>query len=246
MRGRYFSLAGCAAACLLALAISPAASAQMRSLNAEIEALGARVERLEDRAAVERVQRVYGYYVDYSQFYDVADLFAVDSRLEIGGRGVFLGKTHVFQYLEQLGPTMGPVHDSMYTHQQFQPLITVADDGQTAAARWAPFVMAGSVWGDVTYENRYVEEDGVWKISSLKAPFNMYTEYLRGWGEYAEPNTRPDSWLPPPDLPPTVVYLTYPNFHLEPYHFENQVTGRVAPPPNPAAGGLALVADEPP
>jgi hypothetical protein len=233
-------LSGAAALTLAALA-APAATAQMRALQAEIDALGGRVERLHDLRQIERLQSAYGYYVDVSQFYDVVDLFAWDSRVEIGGRGVFLGKPHVYAYMEQLGTTMAPAYDVMYTHQQLQPLITVAEDGRTAQARWAPLVMAGSVWGDVTYENAYVKEDGVWKIQSLKAPFNMYTEFLQGWAKYAEPNTRPESWLPPPDLPPSAAYLTYPNFHIEPYHFANPVTGRMAPPPNPAAGGVAAM-----
>lgn len=240
MRGALLS----AAALVVA---SPALGQELRAartLAEDIEALGERVERLEDRLAVERLQRAYGYYVDVSQFYDVVDLFAWESRVEIGGRGVFIGKTHVYEYMEQLGTTMAPAYDSMYTHQQLQPLITVAADGETAEARWAPLVMAGSVWGDVTYENRYVKEDGVWKIQSLKAPFNMYTEFLRGWAEYAEPNTRPESWLPPPDLPPTAAYNTYPNYYVEPFHFPNPVTGRMAPPPDPRAGGIALAAGE--
>jgi hypothetical protein len=231
------------AALTFAAATHAAAQTEPRSvsaLSADIDALDARITRLEDTAAIERLQRAYGYYVDVSQFYDVTDLFAADSRLEIGGRGVFLGKARVFQYMRELGPTMAPAHDVMYTHQQLQPLVTLAPDGETAAARWAPFVMAGAVWGDVTYENRYVKEDGVWKIQSLRAPFNMYTEYTAGWAVRTEPNTRPESWAPPPDLPPSVVTLTFPNYHVEPFHFANPVTGRTAPPPHPAAGGTAL------
>ncbi len=193
-----------AVALTAAPAYAQSESRAVRDLRAEVEALGARVGRLEDVSAVENLQRAYGYYVDFSQFYDVADLFAQDSTLEIGGRGVFVGKPRVFAYLEQLGPTMAPVRDGMYFHQQLQPLVTLAPDGESAAARWAPLVMAGSVWGDVTYENRYVKDDGVWKIRALRAPFNMYTEYAQGWARQAEPNTRPESWLPPPDLPPSV------------------------------------------
>ena len=48
---------------------------------------------------------------------------------------------------------------------------------------------------------------------------------------------------PPPDLPPSRLYLTYPNFFVAPFHYPNPVTGREAPPPNPAAGGLAPMED---
>lgn len=95
-------------------------------------------------------------------------------------------------------------------------------------------------WGDATYENDYVKEDGVWKIRTLHAPFNMFTSYAEGWAWNNVPNTRPESFPPPPDLPPTVVYLTYPNYYNEPFHYSNPVTGRDAPPPDPAAGGTAF------
>jgi hypothetical protein len=55
----------------------------------------------------------------------------------------------------------------------------------------------------------------------------------------ATPNTRPDSFPPPPDLPPTVIYLTYPSYFVEPYHYPNPVTGRPMPLPSPVAGGVA-------
>ena len=48
----------------------------------------------------------------------------------------------------------------------------------------------------------------------------------------------PEKWPPWPDLPPTVVYLSYPNFYVEPFDYPNPVTGEVAPPPSPRAGGL--------
>ena len=216
-----------------------------RALRADLDALGAEVVRLEDAAAVERLQKTYGYYVDFSQFYDVVDLFAEDSQLEIGGRGVFLGKARIFAYMRELGPTMGPVRDGMYFHQQFQPVVTLSEDGSSAAARLAAFVMAGSVWGDVTYENHYVKgEDGLWRIASLRAPFSMYAEYADGWAVNPSVNTRPESWAPPPDRPPSVVTLMFPNYYVAPFHYRNPVTGRLAPPPDPRAGGVSLSAGQ--
>jgi hypothetical protein len=138
---------------------------------------------------------------------------------------------------------MAPVRGIMFNHQQFQPIVTVAPDGETAESRLQAFVMAVAQWGDVTYENDYVKEDGVWKIRSLFAPFNMYTDYSAGWAQNARPANRPDSFGPPPDLPPSTVTLNYPNFYVAPFHFANPVTGRPAPPPNPAAGGVAAMAD---
>ena len=232
------------AATLAALALTAPASAQSLSqLRADVEALGERVERLEDVSELERLQRAYGYYVDKSQYYDVADLFAQDATLEIGGRGVFVGKQRAFEYVSGLGPSMAPVRGIMFNHQQFQPITTLSEDGETASMRLSAFVMAVAQWGDVTYENTYVKEDGVWRIKTLFAPFNMYTDYVAGWAENARPANRPESFGAPPDLPPSVVTLNYPGFYNAPFHYPNPVTGRPMPDLNPAAGGAADMAD---
>lgn len=209
--------------------------------------LSRRIERIEDARACEKLQRAYGYYVDKAMWDDVADLFVDASTLEIGGRGVFLGKKRVLEYMGiGLGPT-GPQREQIINHQQFQGIVTVAEDGASARGRWRAFVIGGSSWaplnwGDCLYENHYRKVDGVWVIDKLHAPFTMYTLYKDGWHKATTPNTRPESFPPPPDLPPTVVYLTYPNYYCEPFHYPNPVTGKVAPPPNPAAGGVADMA----
>jgi hypothetical protein len=214
----------------------------------EIAALSNRVERLEDTRACEKLQRSYGFYVDKSMWDDVADLFVDSSTLEIGGRGVFLGKKRVLEYMGiGLGPT-GPQREQIINHQQFQGIVTVADDGETARGRWRAFVIGGSSWaplnwGDCLYENHYRKLDGVWVMDKLHAPFTMYTLYSEGWHKTTTPNTRPESFPPPPDLAPTIIYLTYPNYYCEPFHYPNPVTGKIAPPPNPAAGGVANMAD---
>ncbi len=228
---------GAAAAFAVALVLAPAASAQMRSLQQEIDALGARVERLEVRAAIERLQGIYGYYVDVSQFYDVVDLFAWDSRVEIGGRGVFLGKERVREYMLTAFGEPGRADGLLIDHQQFQVLATVNPDGRTAEARAVAFVMSSGGWGDCYYENDYEKIDGVWHMKVLHGPFNMYAGYDIGWVDRVITNTFPEKFGVPPDLPPSVVYLAYPSYYAEPFHYPNPVTGQWAPPSDPTAGG---------
>lgn len=229
-------------------ALASECPAEVVDLAGETEALVNRVEALKDIRAIEKLQRAYGYYVDKAMWQDVSDLFGEESTLEIGGRGVFLGKKRVLEYMGiGLGPS-GPQEGQIINHQQFQGIVTLAPDGQRARGRWRAFVIGGSPWaavnwGDVTYENHYVKKEGVWIIDKLRAPFNMYTLYKEGWHKSTTPNTRPESFPPPPDLPPTIIYLTYPNFYNEPFHYANPVTGALAPPPNRAAGGVAPMAN---
>jgi hypothetical protein len=215
-------------------------AAELQALETELNALGDRIERLEDLTEVEIVQDAYGYYVDKAQWRSVANLFGPRSTLEIGGKGVFIGTERVFEYMTVgLGP-IGPRDNSLIDHQQFQCLPTVHDDGVTAEARCIAFVMSSGGWGHVYYENDYEKVDGVWRISNLHGPFNMYAGYKLGWQDDVTINTFPEKWPPYPDLPPTVMYLTYPSYYVEPFHYPNPVTGKAMPPPDPKAGGMAF------
>ncbi len=212
----------------------------LAAVAAELADVSARALRLADLSAIEKLQRSYGYYVDQAQWHDVAELFSGNGTLEIGGRGVFLGRERVREYM--LTAFGEPVRRDglIIDHQQFQGIVTVNPDGRTASGRWTAFVMGAGGWGHCYYENEYVKVNGVWMIRSLRGPFNMYSSYRVGWVDETTPNTRPESFLPPPDLPPTEVYLTFPNYYALPFHYPNPVTNRVAPPPDPAAGGMAF------
>jgi hypothetical protein len=214
--------------------------ADLASIEGQLQALGKRITRLHDLTQVETVQHAYGYYVDKAQWRSLSDLFDDNATLEIGGKGVFLGKARVFEYMTVgLGP-IGPHDGLLIDHQQFQCLPTINDDGVTARARCIAFVMSSGGWGHVYYEDQYVKKDGVWRISTLHGPFNMYAGYKLGWVDNVIVNTFPEKFPPWPDLPPTVVYLAYPSYYIEPFHYPNPVTGKAMPRPSPRAGGEAF------
>ena len=214
----------------------------------QLAQLQARVTRLEDEREIEILQRTYGYYVDKNLWTEIPQLFAEDGTLEIGGRGVFVGRKRVQQYLEWLG---FPVHGRLYDHTQMQPIIHVSPDGQHAKGRWRALIYGGdygavSMFGDCIYENEYRKVNGKWMIAKLHAWFVMYTELEKGWGVRVWPNSRPERTLPP-DRPPTLVYDMYPGTITAPLHYENPVTGKPvyaaskAPPP-PATATLENLA----
>ena len=215
---------------------------------AELARLQQLVTRLEDEREIEILQRTYGYYVDKSNWSEIAQLFAEDGTLEIGGRGVFVGRKRVLQYLTWLG---FPVQGRLYDHTQMQPIIHVSPDGKVAKGRWRALIFGGdygasSMFGDCIYENEYRKVNGKWMISKLHAWFVMYTDLAQGWGVRAWPNSRPEKDLPP-DRPPTLVYDMYPGTITTPMHYENPVTGKpvYAPssaPPPPATATLAQLA----
>ena len=224
---------------LLALAAALAGPVRAQDVDAQLKALDARITRLEDANAVEIVQKTYGYFVDKGQWTQLSELFSKDATLEIGGRGVFVGREHVLEYMHLAFGPDGPQEGRLINHMQFQSIADIDPDGKHAKQRMRAFVMSNGGWGIPLYENEYVKEDGVWKISKLHGPFTMYSGWDGGWIKNATPNTRPDSFGEPPDLPPTVVYLTYPSYYIVPYHYPNPVTGKPFEPLTQQAGAYA-------
>lgn len=224
----------------VAAPLQAASEAELQAVQQQLDSLGKRITRLQDLTDVEIVQNAYGYYVDKAQWRSVSELFDDDATLEIGGKGVFLGQPRVYQYMTEAFGKGGPKAGSLIDHQQFQCLPTIHDDGVTAEARCIAFVMSSGGWGHCYYENDYVKENGVWKLKKLHGPFNMYGGYKQGWFDNVIVNTFPEKFLPFPDLPPTIIYLTYPSYYAEPFHYPNPVTGKAMPPPSPRAGGEAF------
>ena len=221
---------------LLATAMTPLAMAQ--SAAERLDELERRITRLEDLHAIERLQRTYGYFVDKSQWTPLADLFSDDATLEIGGKGLFLGKPRVLEYMQTAFGQDGAKENSLANHMQFQSIPDISADGQTGWIRARAYVMSSGGWGLPLYENEYRKENGVWKISRLTGPFTMYTNW-EGWARNALNNTWPDKFDPPPDLPPSTVYLTYPAYYIVPFHYPNPVTGNVFKPDRDEVGAYA-------
>jgi hypothetical protein len=202
-------------------------AAQVKKLQAQLAELEQKMDRTQDFLAILNLEDAYGYYVDKCQWDQVADLFAKDGTLEIAGRGVYVGQDRVRGYLHHLPDFK---YGQLFNHMQIQPVITVAPDGKTAKARWRAVIQFGVLhksaeWGEGTYENEYVKEDGVWKIKKLHAFITYYVDYYKGWDQGGVPPPPPMKDYPP-DRPPTAEYKTYPDVFIPPYHYKNPVTGK--------------------
>ena len=199
---------------------SPATSGSPGARLAEARRLAGLVR---DEHQIEVLQRTYGYLVDKNLWTQIADMFTDDGTLEIGGRGVFVGKARVLQYLKWLG---SPEHGKLYDHTQMEPVVTVAPDGQTAKGRWRALIFGADLnrrtdfLGDAIYENEYRKESGVWKIAKLHAYFVLYTDFQRGWGVTFWALTAPEIDLPP-DRKPSARYEIYPGNTFVPYHYSS-------------------------
>ncbi len=183
----------------------------------DIAALEARIAKLEHGLGIEqdinqirRIQYTYGYFIDKSQYQECLDLFSDDGEVWFLG-GVYKGKAGLARlYIERFRGTFtqghnGPVYGWLLDHPQLQMVINVADDRKTATVRGRSMMQAGSHetsenlqrpawWEGGLYDNRYVCEDGVWKISRLGYfPF-WHGSFTDGWGK------TPIDFIPAPSV----------------------------------------------
>jgi len=195
--------------------------AQVAALAAQVETLAAEVRAARDYSEICNLQAAYGYYVDKGRWDEAAALFARGGTLELAGRGVFVGRERVREYLHHLPPYGRGV---LYNHMQLQPVIHVDSAAGTAKGRWRSFMMVGALgaearWGEATYENEYVREDGRWRIARLHGTMNIYTDFEQGWHRGGVPLLRSIDGLQP-DRPPTRDYEAYPEAVIAPYHYD--------------------------
>jgi hypothetical protein len=220
----------------LALTIAqPIAHAQSSKIDAELDALTARVEKLEGARAIKKLQRAFGYYVDRGLWRDAAELFSDDGSIEIGIDGVYVGKARIEEYLRRLhGGQEGLIYGQLNEWVTLQPAVFVADDGQSATARWRDHGMLGQYkqhaeWRDGIYENTYVKDDGVWKIAALHLYVNFVAPYEKGWarlqpGEGLVQSEASKAF--PADRGPSESYQPFPDTQVPPFQALHPVTGR--------------------
>jgi acetyl esterase/lipase len=213
--------------------VSPSAEERKR-----IGELALSAERLYDEQQIQNLIKIYGYYVDRRLWDDVAGLFAADGTIEMGQRGVYVGKERIRAFLNLLGPE-GLKDGDLNDHVQLQAIVTVSRDGRTAKARSRELGMTGvyqshGEWSEGVYENTFVKDDGVWKFASLRFYPTFITDYDKGWAKDAKPVPKASETLPP-DRPPTDVYEIYPKAHIPPFDYPNPVTGE--PPHYPSGAG---------
>jgi hypothetical protein len=202
-------------------------AAELTDMKAQLAAAQRLAQRADDWTQIANLQATYGFYVDKMRWDDAADLFAKEASLEIAGRGLFTGQDRIRTYLHALGKFE---YGTLYNHMQLQPVIHVAEDGQSAKARWRSFIQVAHLgkearWGEATYENAYVKQDGKWRIQKLHAFITYYVEFDKGWnkGGVELPLKLGDL---DPDAPPTVKYGAFPDVFVPPYHYDNPVSGR--------------------
>jgi hypothetical protein len=166
--------------------IAPAVGMPPKS-GASLASLGVRIAAMNAEDDVRNLQHAYGYYVQRKMWDDVIDLFAQDGVIEIAGVGTFKGPEGVRKALERMGPA-GLVHGEVNDRLVFDAIVKVAPGASEAFARGTELGMLGQAdkgeagWEISVFRNRFVREDGLWKIREMRIQPLMTADYKSGWG----------------------------------------------------------------
>jgi len=202
------------------------------TLLRRVAELEQRLDVLEDIDSIQRLQRVYGYYIDNRLWDEMTALFAdAGAAIEIGRRGRYEGKDNVRAFLRDvLGESRAGLNEhEVINHLQLQGVVTVAPDRQRACGRWRALIQASPPPGGTTmmcaegvYENSYVRENGMWKIAVLWWVPTFYVS-LPGYESVAFASAPASTTLPPqaPSAPPLAAL----GRSFVPFHYRHPVTG---------------------
>jgi hypothetical protein len=150
--------------------------------------LQARIDRHNDEDRIRNLQSAYGFYQDRKMWDDVVDLFADEGVVEVSGQGMWHGKAGVRRWLETMGPA-GLTHGQLNERVPFDVTVEVAAGGNEAWARGIELGLLGEAdreqgwWEVAIFKNRYVRDDGVWKLRELRRFPIMKADVFQGWGK---------------------------------------------------------------
>ena len=203
---------------------------QISEYRERIKVLKTKVQRIKDCNDIKRLQRIFGYYFDRGLWDEMADLFSENATLEYARDGVYTGKEKIRKYFYAFGGNKSGLREGQLNeHFQLMPVITLSDDGLTAKGRWRDLSLQGqygkeAFWGEGPYENEYIREDGVWKISKLCWYQTILVSYEGGWAKNKDANQGIYvSKILKPDIPLKKDYGYWPETFLPPFHFSNPV-----------------------
>ncbi|MBB4931336.1 hypothetical protein F4561_002156 [Lipingzhangella halophila] len=234
------------------MSVTPAQDAdteRIARLESTVAELSRRLAVAEAVTSVRSLHHQYGYYLDKCLYEEVVDLFASD------GEVVFLGGTYrgregierlyLHRFRERFtGGRNGPVPGFLLDHIQMQDVVSVAEDAQSAQARFRCLMQAGvhdshpelaghtsfrQWWEAGMYENTYTVEDGVWKIRRLNYRPFWHADFDQGWAGTAPVNhviptkTTAEDPLGPDEIDPS--FALFPATDVVPFHYPHPVTG---------------------
>jgi hypothetical protein len=156
--------------------------------SVSLEELAARVQRLEDKEAIEHLLVLYAQGSDKQNDPDImVPLFTEDGVFEVGsGYGTYVGHESIRKFLEG-----APDIIKWSLHYMISPQIDIAEDGKTAKVFCYLWEIANmeNRNGDLepvliggTYHNEAVKlPSGEWRFNHVRLGMEIMSPFYQGW-----------------------------------------------------------------
>lgn len=209
--------------------------ARIEALEKQVKAQEKQLAVLQDIEAIKKLQKAYGYYVEHMMYQEIVDCFSDSPDVLLDWlEGKYLGKEGVRKYFEFM--KSAPM-DFMHQVMQIAGVVDIDPDGQTARGRWYAF---GGIFipreGNVRrsfvsgiYENRYIKENGVWKILAIKWVIPYAVRIAEEWAmpeDVNRPYLAGQFRGPRPDIDIDRNDQRYLSGYIFPFHYKHPVTGK--------------------
>lgn len=209
--------------------------ARIEALEKQVKAQEKQLAVLQDIEAIKKLQKAYGYYVEHMMYQEIVDCFSDSPDVLLDWlEGKYLGKEGVRKYFEFM---KSAPPDFMHQVMQIAGVVDIDPDGQTARGRWYAF---GGIFipreGNVRrsfvsgiYENRYIKENGVWKILAIKWVIPYAVRIAEEWAmpeDVNRPYLAGQFRGPRPDIDIDRNDQRYLSGYIFPFHYKHPVTGK--------------------
>lgn len=147
-----------------------------------LEELEARVRRLEDTEAIEKLTAKFTYLIDDRDWQSLLELFTEDCNYD-AGIAQYVGREGLIKFFRDDLPT----GFSFSAHMLHNIFIDV--NGDKAIGRWYVEIPATraqenrALWVLTKYENEYVKVGGEWKFKNFVSNIVYITPFDEGWAK---------------------------------------------------------------
>lgn len=206
-----------------------------REQDKELAILQKQVMEFQDIEFIKRIQKAYGYYLEFWMWDEVIDCFSDAPGVTLKlYEGTYIGKDSIRRYFER-NRQSNP--EKLHQVMQIAGIVDVDPDGNNAKGRWYSFGANAMPQEDGVrqyfmngiYEAEYIKEGGVWKFLKLEYSMTYAAGVDTGW---VSPDrltkNRPKGGIqrPSPDIPPEEFETRYPSGYILPFHYVHPVTGK--------------------
>ncbi|KAK4160091.1 hypothetical protein QBC43DRAFT_220493 [Cladorrhinum sp. PSN259] len=187
---------------LLALGVSPWASAAEPTASS----LTVSLQRVESVREIKNVQKHFAQLAQYGRWSEMGSLFSHNGILRWGSNSdplsdsaatTVIGPAAIEKWLrDDAGDMDGIKPGSLHVLINDQPMISLADDGESAKGRWFAMRLLGDGAGNTRieggiFENLYTKDEGRWRIFLLRFYPIYYGNYQDGFKNAGPNNSVP-------------------------------------------------------